>query len=87
VSLSDISTDVLRQTFADLDHQIAALRERKLAISRELETRFPDEEPQDRPAAQIATPGFVESDAGVFSPAGPPLLPDVPEPRRRWWRA
>lgn len=86
MSLSDLSTDMLREAHVDLDHQIAALRERKLAIARELESRFPDPEPQDRPATQAVTPGFIESESGAFSPGDPGPLPYVPEPRRRWWR-
>jgi hypothetical protein len=84
MSFEGVPTGELHAARVDLDHQIAALRERKLAIAREIESRFPEPEPQDQPAAQAVAPGFIESEAGVFNPNDPE--PDVFEPRRRWWR-
>lgn len=82
MNLSDVSTADLEAARVDLDHQIAALRERKREIARELEARLPGEEPESRvvSAPQVVTPGFVESESGVFSPGDP-----EPPKRRRWW--
>lgn len=79
MSLSDISVDMLHEARVDLDHQIASLRERKLAIAKEIESRYPEPESESRIiVAQTIMPGFAESDAVVPSLGDPP--------RRRWWQ-
>jgi hypothetical protein len=87
-NLEHIPVEQLQEARIDLDHQIAALRERKLAIAQEIERRVPEAEPEDRPAAQTLTPGFVESEAVAFSLDEPQEEDETPviTPRRRWWR-
>lgn len=78
MSLADLSLEVLYDTHRDLDNQIQALRERKLAVMREIESRFPEPEAE----SQVVSPGFIESESVVPSldaAASPPR-------RRRWWQ-
>lgn len=87
-NLENTPVEKLQEARIDLDHQIAALRERKLAIAQEIERRVPEAEPEDRPATQTLTPGFVESEAVAFSLDEPEVDddPSIVVPRRRWWR-
>lgn len=80
MSLSDLSVDLLHEARVDLDHQIAALRGRKLAIAREIESRYPEPEPESRVVSgpQVVAPGFIESESEVPSLGDPP--------KRKWWR-
>lgn len=87
MSLENVSTADLEAARIDLDHQIRALRDRKLEIARVIEGRLPGEEPQDRPAAsQTVAPGFVEPESVVPSLGGEsePARETAAQRKRRW---
>lgn len=77
MSLKDLSVSELRAASVDLEHQIRALRDRRLAIARELERRLPEPQSESRVVPQVMEPAFVESEATV---------PSLDEPPRRRWR-